>query len=196
MPAEIIRRFHIFLIPTDDRYLMITTGILTVPDWSPYLAGAGIGVLCWAAFILSDRPLGVCTAYAKTAGMIEEKITGGASLNRPYWKIVPPGIDWQWMLVLGILVGGFLSAWLSGTFHPELVPDMFAAVFGDTRALRIGTAVAGGILLGFGARMAGGCTSGNGISGGLQLQISSWTAVLCFFAGGIATAMVLFRVVP
>lgn len=169
--------------------------LLAMPEWSPYLAGAGIGVLSWVAFLLSDKPLGVCTAFAKTAGMIERKWTKGASLERPYWKIVPPGIDWQWMVVLGILIGGFLSAWLSGTFMPDLVPDMFAAAFGNSAAFRILTAILGGLLLGFGARMAGGCTSGNGISGGLQLQITSWTAVVCFFVAGIATAMVLYGVV-
>jgi uncharacterized membrane protein YedE/YeeE len=184
------------LFPGDYRSLVIVMSILTMPEWSPYLAGAGIGVLSWVAFLLSDKPLGVCTAFAKTAGMIERKFTGGESLERPYWKIVPPGIDWQWMVVVGILIGGFLSAWLSGTFMPELVPDMFATAFGNSAALRILTAVLGGLLLGFGARMAGGCTSGNGISGTLQLQITSWSAVVCFFAAGIATAMVLYGVVP
>ncbi len=185
-----------FLFPGDDRSLVIVMDLLTMPEWSPYLAGAGIGALSWVAFLLSDKPLGVCTAFAKTAGMIEGKCTGGESLKRPYWKIVPPGIDWQWMVVLGILVGGFLSAWLSGTFMPELVPDMFATAFGNSASLRILTAVLGGLLLGFGARMAGGCTSGNGISGTLQLQITSWSAVVCFFTAGIATAMVLYGVVP
>jgi len=56
-------------------------------------------------------------------------------------------------------------------------------------------ALLGGLLMGFGARWAGGCTSGHGISGTLQLSIGSWLAVMCFFAGGIATAMVLFKVV-
>jgi uncharacterized membrane protein YedE/YeeE len=78
---------------------------------------------------------------------------------------------------------------------PDLVPDMFATAFGNSAAFRILTAILGGLLLGFGARMAGGCTSGNGISGGLQLQITSWTAVVCFFVAGIATAMVLYGVV-
>ena len=60
---------------------------------------------------------------------------------------------------------------------------------------RVLTAVAGGALLGFGARWAGGCTSGHGISGTLQLAVSSWLAALSFFAGGIAAAAILFRVI-
>jgi len=52
----------------------------------------------------------------------------------------------------------------------------------------------GGVILGMGARWAGGCTSGHGISGTLQLAVSSWLAVICFFIGGIVTAMVIYRV--
>ena len=48
--------------------------------------------------------------------------------------------------------------------------------------------------MGFGARWAGGCTSGHGISGMLQLAVSSWLAATSFFVGGIATAMLIFKV--
>ena len=44
----------------------------------------------------------------------------------------------------------------------------------------------------FGARLAGGCTSGHGISGTLQLSVGSWIALVCFFIGGAATAMLMF----
>jgi hypothetical protein len=47
--------------------------------------------------------------------------------------------------------------------------------------------------MGVGARWAGGCTSGHGISGTLQLAVSSWVAVVCFFIGGVGTAMLIFK---
>ena len=50
----------------------------------------------------------------------------------------------------------------------------------------------GGMIMAFGARLAGGCTSGHGISGTLQLSVGSWIAVICFFIGGIGVAMLLF----
>ena len=59
--------------------------------------------------------------------------------------------------------------------------------------LRTVLAFAGGAIMAYGARMAGGCTSGHGISGALQLAVGSWIAVICFFLGGIAVAMVLYR---
>ena len=70
---------------------------------------------------------------------------------------------------------------------------MWEARFGEGLGLRLGAAVVGGLLMAFGARLAGGCTSGHGISGTMQLSVGSWIAVICFFVGGIATAMLMFR---
>jgi hypothetical protein len=77
---------------------------------------------------------------------------------------------------------------------PLPIPPRWEAAFGADRLIRIAVALLGGILLGFGSRWGGGCTSGHGISGALQLAISSWLAAICFFIGGIATAMLIFRV--
>ena len=165
---------------------------LTMVRWSPYLVGAGIGVLIWTAFLLSDHPLGCSTAYAKTAGMVEVAVSRDSAKAMPYYQKISPSIDWQWTLLIGIIIGAFLSAYLSGTFAILLVPPLFASHFGMDPLLRAITAVAGGILLGFGARLAGGCTSGHGISGTLQLSLVSWVAAICFFAGGILVAGLLF----
>ena len=90
---------------------------------------------------------------------------------------------------------GFLAAWLGGELTGEWLPAMWTARFGaDSLALRLGVAFLGGGLMAFGARMAGGCTSGHGISGTMQLSVGSWVAVVCFFVGGIATALLMFRV--
>ena len=98
------------------------------------------------------------------------------------------------MLVVGIFVGAFLSSQLSGRFHWAWVPDLWAGTFGDASWVRWIVSLAGGIIMGLGARWAGGCTSGHGISGTLQLAVSSWLAVISFFVGGIVTAMFLYRV--
>ena len=58
----------------------------------------------------------------------------------------------------------------------------------ESHVLRLLAAFVGGLLMAFGARLAGGCTSGHGISGTLQLSVGSWIAVICFFIGGIAVA--------
>jgi hypothetical protein len=168
---------------------------LTLQQWSPYAAGVGIGILSCLALLLSDKPIGCSTAFAQTSGMIERLFRGRKVLEKPYFVKVPPVIDWYWMLVAGVFVGAFLSARLSSDFGFQWVPTKWACAFGDGRALRIAVAALGGIFLGFGARWAGGCTSGHGISGTLQLTLSSWAAAACFFIGGIATAMLIYRVV-
>ena len=62
----------------------------------------------------------------------------------------------------------------------------------DSFGLHAALGLLGGILMAFGARFAGGCTSGHGISGTLQLNVGSWIAVTCFFIGGIAVAYPLY----
>jgi len=98
------------------------------------------------------------------------------------------------MLVLGAILGAFLAAWQGNELTGEWLPAMWAARFGaGSLTLRLGAALVGGIFMAFGARLAGGCTSGHGISGTMQLSVGSWIAVICFFAGGIATALLMFR---
>lgn len=166
--------------------------MIAAARWPPYMAGAGIGILIWITFLVSDRPLGASTAYAKTAGMLELAILGKRVRTMPYYREVIPRIDWQWMIVVGVVIGGFLSSYLSGTIGLLLVPPLFAEVFGTGVPLRFLVALVGGILMGLGARWAGGCTSGHGISGTLQLSVASWVAAACFFAGGILVAGLIF----
>jgi hypothetical protein len=166
---------------------------LTMKQWSPYVVGAAIGLLNCVAFLLSDRPIGCSAAYARTSGMIERLFRGAKVALKPYYRQFAPVVEWEGMLVLGIILGAFLSAKLSGQFRLALVPHRWAEAFGVAPWGRLMAALAGGIFIGLGARWAGGCTSGHGISGTMQLAVSSWIAAACFFAGGIATAMVIFR---
>ena len=167
---------------------------LIMERWSPYVVGFGIGLLSWVTFLLSDKPIGCSTAFSRTSGMIERLFRGERAEAKPYYKKFAPSVDWEWMLVLGVFIGAFLSAKLSGEFQGQWVPAKWATAFGNTPFTRWAVALIGGIVMGIGARWAGGCTSGHGISGTLQLALSSWLAVICFFIGGIVTAMVIFKV--
>lgn len=160
------------------------TDLLFSERWSPYLAGAGIGVLSWLAFLLCDRPLACSTSFARTAAMIE-KLLGGNPSRREYFRKFTPEIDWQWILVAGVFIGSLAGSLTSGGFDLRLVPEQWTASFGGGWVLRFAAAFLGGVMIGFGARWAGGCTSGHGISGALQLTLSSWLALLVFFASGI-----------
>lgn len=164
-------------------------------DWTPYIAGIGIGVLSWFAFLLSDKPLGCSTSFSNTSGMIERVFRGKKTEEKEYYKKNKLGIDWQWMLVAGIVVGVLVTSVITGGFAIEWVPSTFGEKFGFDPLLRWVFAIIGGILIGLGSRWAGGCTSGHGISGTLQLAVSSWVAVIMFFIAGIGTAMLLYGVV-
>lgn len=170
--------------------------LLMQATWSPYAVGIGIGILSWFTFLISNKPIATSTTYAKTSGMIEKMFKGEKVAQKPYYKKIKLNIDWQYMLVIGIVLGSFLSAILSGTFNLQWVPDLWASTYGSNPLLRIGAAIIGGVFLGFGARWADGCTSGHGISGTMQLTISSWISAICFFIGGILAAQLIFNVLP
>lgn len=161
---------------------------------SPYIVGIGIGILSWFAFLLSDKAIGASTAYARTSGMIE-KIFNKKTLKKAYYKKFPPKIDWELMLVIGIIMGSFISAQLSGEFKLIWIPNLWQSTFGTNILTRILVALIGGIIIGFGARWANGCTSGHGISGTMQLAVSSWLAAISFFIGGIITTMIMFNLI-
>lgn len=165
---------------------------LTQVHWSPYLVGAGIGILSWFTLLISKKPIGCSTTFARSAGMVEKIFKGKKVDLKPYYEKIKLKIDWQFMLVVGIIIGSLISALLSNDLQSQWVPELWAATFGTNRLLRIAAALVGGILLGFGGRWAGGCTSGHGISGTMQLSVGSWISAICFFIGGIAMAFFLF----
>jgi uncharacterized protein len=168
---------------------------LTEVRWSPYAVGIGIGILSWFSFLISRKPLACSTSFARTSGMIEKLFSGKKVDQKPYYKKIGLAVDWQWMLVVGIIIGSLISALLSGDFHWQWVPSLWEAAFGGNPLLRVIVALVGGICIGFGARWAGGCTSGHGISGTLQLAVSSWISAICFFIGGILTAHIIFTLI-
>ena len=160
--------------------------------WSAYLVGALIGVLSMATFYFSDKPLGASTAFARLAGMVSRLFSKGHTDALKLYQDKAPKVEWEVMLVLGVVVGAFLAAASGGELTGTWVPALWAARFGDGVGLRLGIAFVGGAVMAFGARLAGGCTSGHGISGTLQLSVGSWVELVCFFVGGVVMAMLMF----
>lgn len=163
-------------------------------DWSPYLVGAGIGILSWIAFGLFGDPLGVTTAYSRIASLFATPFIGAdAVAQNSYWKSMPLKWDYGVWFLVGIPFGAFVSAVLSGTWRLELVPEVWKERFGPSVTKRFIAAFFGGVVIMYGARLAGGCTSGHGISGGLQLALSSWLFLGVMFATGLVVSAVMFR---
>lgn len=165
------------------------------PRWNPYLVGALIGVLSLLTFSIADKPIGMSTGIAQASGACALPFLGGEGVAaNAYWaKKAIPQWDYGSLFVAGTFLGALLSALMSGGFRITKVPEVWRERFGPSVVKRFAAAFLGGVVILYGARLADGCTSGHGISGSLQLAVSSWTFFLVMFASGIATAFVLFR---
>ena len=163
-------------------------------SWSPYLVGAGIGILSWLVFLVVDKPLGMSTEVSKFSGWVVGLFSGMESVSdNAYWASKTPKFGYSTVFLLMTAVGALLSSKLGGTFRWETVPRVWKEEIGSSTTGRMIGAFLGGIVILFGARMAGGCTSGHGISGTLQLAVSGWVFFASMFAAGIVTAKILFR---
>ncbi|HBJ85038.1 MAG TPA: hypothetical protein DDZ88_14440 [Verrucomicrobiales bacterium] len=169
---------------------------LRMKVWSPYLVGAGIGVLSWLTFATVDKPIGITTAFEYSAALTEQAVA--PQVTQPYLEAKAkdgkvPKIDWEWMLVLGVLIGAYVSSKMSGDRAPEeKVPPLWGWRFGYSPGKRYVGAFLGGIIMMLGARIAQGCTSGHAISGILQLALSSWIFAPVMGVAGMAVAFLIY----
>ena len=163
------------------------------PAWSPYLVGALIGILAVGTLVFAHK-VAASSAYAHLAGLLGRLIAPRHIASLPYFQENQPTLNWTVLFVVGAVLGAFVAAATGGELTGTYLPDLWIARFGpESHGLRALFALLGGGLMAFGARMAGGCTSGHGISGTLQLAVSSWISVVCFFVGGIAVAALIYR---
>lgn len=164
------------------------------------VAGISLGLLLILATFLV-KPLGVSTQFVVTDAIVTHKIAPEFAENNAYMSKYGEKSDWGvgygWMLVFGMLVGGGLTAYIFREKQPELdkgsMPSMWTGQFGTSEAKRYGASFLGGLLLLFGARLAGGCTSGHMISGISQMALSSFIFGITTFAVAIVVAKLLYR---
>ena len=96
------------------------------------------------------------------------------------------------MVLVGILIGAFAASRIDGSFKAESTPPMWRERFGGKTSTRAIGAFLGGIVAMIGARMAGGCPSGHGLSGLMQMSVSGFIAMAGFFLGGIVIARLIY----
>ncbi len=171
---------------------------LLAEKWSPYIAGALVGVLATVTVLLStvilEKPkfLGASTTFVRTAGLAEQIVSPEHVAENAYFTKTKVMIDWQMMVVGGIFLGALLASRLGRSSHLETVPPIWRDRFGDSAALRAVAAFIGGAVLLFGARLAGGCPSGHGLSGNMQLAVSGLLALVFFIIAGVITARLIY----
>ena len=124
--------------------------------WSPYLAGALSGVVLILSVWIAGKFFGASTSFVRSAGLIENLFSPERVSQMAYFKSKVPKIEWQWMFVLGILLGSLISSTTSASFRWQAVPDMWESRFGANRGKRAAVAFLGAAVAMFGARLAGG----------------------------------------
>lgn len=166
--------------------------------WSPYLAGALVGVLAVASAVATTKMmgktsyLGASTTFVRAAGLLERTVAPSRVADNEYFTKEKVQLDWQFMLVVGVFLGALASSLMDRSFKPEGVPPTWEKRFGPSVGKRAIWAILGGIVAMFGARMADGCPSGHGLSGLMQLSISGLVALALFFGTGVLVARLVY----
>ncbi len=158
------------------------------PYINPYLGGTFLGVVLFLAFLLTGGGLGASGAVNRVQVAVLDGIAPAHVDRVPYFADLAGGdrnaLDDPsiWMLA-GTLLGGLISGLAFGRVRPEIRrgPNV-------SNATRLVAAFVGGAIMGYGARLARGCTSGQALSGGAVLSVGSWAFMLAVFAGGYLLA--------
>ncbi len=170
--------------------------ILNSDRWSPYLAGFLLAVLATLSFLFTGRLLGTTSALARIPAAIWYIFDPSHLEQNSYYTSLLQHSAWinpQVALVIGILIGSYIAGALFGKSPIVHVPEIWRQSFGPSRLKRYIGAFIGGVIIMYGARLAGGCTSGHAISGGMQLATTSWIFMISFFATGVPTALILYK---
>jgi len=167
-------------------------------EWSPYVAGILLGIVGIAAVWITNNLLGASGAFENVAGLIGKVVAPAAFDNLYFNFIMPPGITYGVVLVIGLFFGGMVGAATSGTLQwgkkgSANSDEQWKRTFGTQTWKRWTLAFIGGVILEYAAGIAGGCTSGLAISGGMLLAPSAFLFIAGMFASGIVTAMVVYR---
>jgi hypothetical protein len=152
------------------------------------VSGAVISATTLCLLLVANRRLGISTGLEDLCSLV---------LRQPYFgrSAIRSGREWRFPFLAGLVLGGFLSATFSGGWTPIWSLGMFDSVIGLGPVGKLVWMFVGGLFIGFGTRLANGCTSGHGIFGLSNLELPSLAATLSFMAGGILTTQLLYRVV-
>ena len=158
------------------------------PFANPYLAGIGLGLVLLASFLLSGHGLGASGAAYRVGVKVVETVAPVHAAEQEYLARTveaagDPLHNHYVLLAIGVVLGGMVSAYAAGRMGRRVIRGPRIGI-----GPRLMLAAAGGVLMGFAARLTLGCTSGQALSGGALLSVGSWIFMLAVFAGGYAVA--------
>ena len=163
--------------------------------WSPYAAGVLLGLTGILAVWIGNHLLGASGAISTLASTALNSVAPDITGKTMYYQFVmPPGIGWEVILLIGVFFGGMLGAISSKTFRLRWNGDpTWNKIFGRQPWKRFVIGFLGAVVLQYGAGIAGGCTSGLAISGGMLLAPSAFLFMAGMFVSGIIVALIVYR---
>jgi uncharacterized membrane protein YedE/YeeE len=145
-----------------------------------YIAGPAMGLCVVACRALFNGRLGVTGGYSEIIGKLSSR-----SLR----------FDWRGWFLIGVILGGTLFAVLAGGPDFHGYGWLTRHLHGPAAPLIAPILLVSGVLIGYGAKLAGGCTSGNGLSGTALLSPASLAATATFFGTAIVVSFVIRAIV-
>jgi len=164
------------------------------PYWNPYLSGFGLGLVLLSAFVIMGRGLGASGAFSTVVASGVNAIAPHHASGNAFYEgylgdgTTSPFKSWLVFEVLGLIIGGFISGALAGRIKKTTEKSEHISF-----KMRYVYAFFGGALMGIGAKLARGCTSGQALTGGALLNVGSWIFMLMVFAGAYGAAYFVRR---
>ena len=173
----------------------VRDGELTPKHYTnPYLIGLLLGIVLLATFVIMGRGMGASGVLSTVVSVGVEKVLPASVEGNDFYQGYlgdgesNPFKNWLSFEILGMIIGGFISGAISGRNKITIEKGPRA-----TNKMRLTLAFIGGSLMGFGAKMARGCTSGQALTGGTMLSVGGWVFMLAVFAGAYAFAYFVRR---
>lgn len=165
---------------------------ISVPTWSPYAAGIGLGLTLLLTYYIFGWGLGASGAFDRVTAALAHGLApawteSNAYLGKFFTNGANPLNAWLIYEILGVAVGGLIGAMTAGRLKKDVEKGPSI-----TARRRMWLAFIGGALLGLSTRFARGCTSGQALTGGAVLSLGAWAFMISIFIGGYAVAY-LFR---
>ncbi len=163
------------------------------PLWDPYVAGFFLGLVLLGTYLVFGRGLGASGALARITARLVDVVApawveGNGHLGGYFAKGAKWWDDWLVFELIGVVLGGVFAGLTAGRFGWKV--EGGPRVSSRTRLI---AAFGGGAIVGVGARLAQGCTSGQALSGGATLALGSWAFMFSVFGGAYALAWFVRR---